>query len=484
MKKVHISWHIAWASAGLILGSGLSLLDSEVFTDPTWLVLLAPAALVISSRRNVVTLALALACGLLIGLWRGGTELVKLEDYRPYYGKTVQISGVVSEDASYGPRGDQRLRLSHVRVGDEQLPANVWASTTEKVEIKRGDYVTLDGKLAEGFGTIPAAVHQADIVEVTRPELGDVGRRVRDWFAAAIRLAIPEPQASLSVGYLVGQRSTLPDDLNQQLQIAGLTHAVVASGYNLTILVSFARRSFAKVSKYLAALSASGMVVCFVLMTGFSPSMSRAGIIALLSLAAWYYGRLIHPAVLLLFVAALTAVVHPSYVWGDIGWYLSFAAFAGVIMFAPLVHRYFWGKTKKVGIVRQTAVDTMSAQLITMPIILLAFGKYSTYALLANILILPLVPFVMLLTFFAGVGSLLLPSGAQVFGYPATLLLRYMTAVIEKVAGLPNAQGEVSFGIGALVASYLLLLLVAVYLWRKTGYQFNKSNPESELYSG
>lgn len=484
MKK-HISWHIAWASAGLITGTALSLIGvANIFADPVWLVLLVPIVLIIASRRSACTLFLALACGLIFGLYRGGSELLKLDQYSPYYGKTELMSGKVSEDASYGPRGDQRLRLSQVRVGDEQLPANIWVSTSENVEIKRGDVVTLQGKLAQGFGNIPAAVYQADIVDVARPNPGDVGRRVRDWFAHAVRLAIPEPQASLSVGYLVGQRSALPDDLNQQLQIAGLTHAVVASGYNLTILVSFARRSLAKISKYLAALSASSMVVCFVLMTGFSPSMSRAGIIALLSLAAWYYGRVIHPAVLLLFVAAVTAMIHPAYVWGDIGWYLSFAAFAGVIMFAPLVHRYFWGKTKKVNIIRQTAVDTMSAQLITLPIILLAFGKYSTYALVANILILPLVPFVMLLTFFAGVGSLLLPFGAHVFGYPATLLLQYMTSVISRVASLPNAQGEVSFGITALVASYAVLLLLAVYLWRKTDYQFNKSNPESELYSG
>lgn len=484
MKK-HISWHIAWASFGVIAGTALSLMGiSSIFSDPTWLVLLVPAVLVIASRRSATTLLLALLCGLIFGLYRGGSELLKLDQYQPYYGKTVLISGNVSEDASYGPRGDQRLRLANVRVGGDKLPANIWVSTSEKVEIKRGDIVSLEGKLAEGFGNIPAAVYQADILEVTRPNPGDVGRRVRDWFASAVRLAIPEPQASLSVGYLVGQRSALPDDLNQQLQIVGLTHAVVASGYNLTILVSFARRGFAKISKYLAALSASGMVVCFVLMTGFSPSMSRAGIIALLSLAAWYYGRIIHPAVLLLFVAALTAIIHPAYVWGDIGWYLSFAAFAGVIMFAPLVHRYFWGKTKKVNIIRQTAVDTMSAQLVTLPIILLAFGKYSTYALLANILILPLVPLVMLLTFFAGLGSLILPFGAHVFGYPATLLLQYMTTVIGRVANLPNAQGEVSFGIPALIVSYLVLLLIAIYLWQKTGYQFNKSNPESELYSG
>ena len=151
-----------------------------------------------------------------------------------------------------------------------------------------------------------------------------------------MREVVKEPQASLGIGFLTGQRSTLPDSLDEQLRIVGLTHIVVASGYNLTILVRFARRLFVRYSKYWATVSASVMICGFVLVTGFSPSMSRAALVTGLSLAAWYYGRKIHPLVLLLFAAAITVLINPSFLWGDIGWALSFTAFAGVMLLAPL----------------------------------------------------------------------------------------------------------------------------------------------------
>lgn len=203
-----------------------------------------------------------------------------------------------------------------------------------------------------GFGNFSSAVYRAKLLNVQRPEPGDVARQVRDWFADTVRRAIPDPQAALGIGYLVGQRRALPPELDEALQIAGLTHVVVASGYNLTILVRLARRLFVRVSKYLAAFAASGMIGSFVLITGASPSMSRAGLVAGLSLLAWYYGRKFHPLVLLPFAAAVTVLIDPSFAWGDLGWQLSFTAFAGVMIIAPLGQAYFFGD-KKPGTIRQ-----------------------------------------------------------------------------------------------------------------------------------
>jgi competence protein ComEC len=168
-------------------------------------------------------------------------------------------------------------------------------------------------------------------------------------------------------------------------------------------------------------------------------------------------------------------------VWGDIGWYLSFTAFTGVIVLAPLLQRYFWGHNNKVGVLRQTLLDTISAQLLTMPIILYSFGQYATYALLANILVLPLVPLAMLLTFVAGVAGLAIPNFAEWFGFPARIILACNLLVVSKVARLPGAHGEVNFGIRPLIISYVILLVVMVYLWRVTAYNFRQSTDQEKL---
>jgi competence protein ComEC len=474
-KQIHVSWFIAWASLGFIAGVALSVFPwSRPFVDYSWVVFgvaLFASALI---KRQFAFVTLALIAGLFFGLWRGAIEKQALNFYQPYYGKNLIITGKISEDTSFGPQGDQRFRLGDVKTGGQSLPEEIWVSTTSALKIKRGDIVTIKGHLEKGFGNMPASIYRASIVNLTRPYPGDIGIRIRDKFDQGAKNAIPEPELSLGLGYLVGQKSTLPETLDQQIKTVGLTHAIVASGYNLTILVAFACRIFAKKSKYLAALSGGIMISGFILITGFSPSMSRAGLVSGLSLLAWYYGRKIHPLVLLPFAAAITVLIQPSYVWGDIGWYLSFSAFIGVIVLAPLLNHYFWGADKKPHALRSLVVDTVAAQIATMPIILLSFHQYSKYALLANVLVLPLVPLAMLFTFIAGILGLLVPSIAGIAGLPALSLLSYSTHIISFIANLPNAKTEIDFSSKLLIVSYLMLFLLILFLWRKTQHSFRK----------
>lgn len=483
-RLVHPVWCIAWFCGGTIGGIALSVrVKNHLFDSPDVLVITGLLLIFALLKHRMALLLFALLAGLMFGMWRGTSEQGARAAYKPYYGKKITLHGVVSEDTSFGPQGDQRLRVQAIQIDNNKLPGIMWVAMPETVHIKRGDTVVLKGQLVPGFGNIPAAMYRASIVSVTRPMPGDVARRVRDWFAEGVRRAIPEPEASLSVGYLVGQRTALPEGLSDQLRVVGLTHAVVASGYNLTILVGFTRRLLARFSKYLATFLAVMMTSSFVLITGFSPSMTRAGLVSMLGLIAWYYGRSFHPVVLLILAAAITAVWRPSYVWGDIGWYLSFVAFTGVIILAPLLQRYFWGNNKNVGMLRQTLLDTTSAQLLTMPIILYSFGQYATYALLANVLVLPLVPIAMLLTFVAGVGGLVVPSIAHWIGVPAKLILWSNLLVISWVSRLPGASGEISFGLRALIVSYVFLGIVMAYLWRVTKYNFRaQDNQQVTLF--
>jgi competence protein ComEC len=267
----------------------------------------------------------------------------------------------------------------------------------------------------------------------------------------------------------------LPVDLSEALKLAGLTHVVVASGYNLTILVRLARRLFIRVSKYASALAAVIMIVVFMAIAGASPSMSRAGLIAGLSLAAWYYGRKFHPIILLSIAIAVTVLIDPSYAWGDLGWQLSFAAFAGVMILAPLAQRYFFGD-KKPGIIGQILGETISAQIVTAPIIIASFGQLSNVAIVSNLLVLPLVPLAMLFTFIAGVGSLLVPAIATFIALPATWLLGYSVSVTEYLASLPWVTSAVNFAWWGVGLCYLVIVGVCIYMWRVTKYNLREAN--------
>lgn len=479
--RVHRSWLIGWWCLGFLLGAALCVVaNNAVFADNVWIFVSIGLLLLVWFLPYKWLILLILASGVLAGLWRGSALKLDLTDYTQYYDQVTTVKGLVAQDPSYGPRGDVRVNIKNVSINDAKMAGEVWASLPKK-DVKRGDTIIIKGKLGDGFGNLSATMYRAQILEIVRPHPGDVARRVRDWFGEGVRKGVPDPQASLGLGYLLGQKTALPEDLEADIKAVGLTHAVVASGYNLTILVVFCRQLFMRVSKYFATVASGLMVFSFMLVTGLSPSMTRAGLVAMLGLLVWYYGRKMHPFVLLTFAAAVTVIIQPSYIWGDLGWYLSFLSFVGVIVLAPLLHHYFWGLHRQPSTLRGLLVETLSAQIITTPIILMSFGIFSVYALLANILVLPLVPFAMLTTFIAGIAGLLIPGLAHVIALPATASLTYSTEIITRVAALPNSQIELIFNAPVMIVSYIGLIIAITYLIRRTGHDFRSANGMREV---
>src|SRR5262249_48738214 len=138
--------------------------------------------------------------GLLVGFARGEIEQQALLQYRPLLGHVVTLHGIVTDDTSYGPGGDERLSLGSIVVNGVSLNGRVWISAETSRTIQRSDQVVLKGQLGPGFGSMSASMFRASILKVVRPRPGDIGLHVRDWFAGGIRTAIPEPDASLASG--------------------------------------------------------------------------------------------------------------------------------------------------------------------------------------------------------------------------------------------------------------------------------------------
>lgn len=474
-RKIHISWLITTVSGAIFIGVLLAkYIRYQFFSSTICLIVALILIVIVCWRKYIYLIPFLLIGGTLFGLWRDSISQNDLAEFNPLFGTIVTIEGSVKDDVDTGTANQIIIRLDNLIINNKSMPGILWISTAS-ADIKRGDKLILNGLLKEGFGNFSGVIYRANVEKVINPQPGDIARVIRDWFASGIKRALPEPESSLGLGYLVGQRRALPADLALALQLAGLTHVVVASGYNLTILVRLARRLFVKTSKYLSALSAVLMIVSFMAITGISPSMSRAGLVSGLSLAAWYYGRKFHPIVLLLFAIAVTVTINPGYAWGDLGWQLSFAAFGGVMIIAPLAQRYLFGN-KKPGTIGQILGETISAQLITAPIIIMAFGQLSNVAIVSNLLVLPLVPLAMLLTFFAGIGGLALPTFATIIGMPATWLLGYMVNVAEYLSSLPWSMSKIDIKWWVIGTYYLCLFGACFYMWRKTKYNLRDTN--------
>lgn len=453
--------------AGIVFSSAAGFI---FFRHSIWVALSISLILISLFYRKKVAIILVIIAGILIGFYRSSNYTFGRAEIYKFQGKAIVLSGKISDDISYGPGGDIRFKLKNITVNGKDSRGEVWASTRQNIKLKRSDYIVLSGKLNKGFGGFFASIPGANITQINKQSKNDYGLRTRDNFASSVKLN--EPGRTLGLGFLLGQKNDLPEDLQNKIKLLGLSHIVVASGYNLTILVAFARKIFKNISKYLSALLGFFMIFGFILITGFSPSMSRAGIVAGLSLLAWYYGRKVHPVTILLISATITLLVKPSYIWGDLGWYLSFLAFVGVLVLAPLLHHYFFGKDKKPSWFRELTIVTLSAQIMTLPILLYSFGQFSLYALVANILILPVIPFAMMAVFISGISGIYINFASGLLSVPGNLILKYCTFMIDKVANLPGVLNEVKLGVVQMFGLYALLLAGLVFLKMRTKHNF------------
>lgn len=457
----------------MLLGLALAKI-APYFASLVWAIAAILTLPLCIKKRAVVAFPAAIVAGLLLGLWQGSAISQQLTSYNKFIDQKVIVRGQVSDDAVYAGDGQLDFRLLHVQVNGHPLPGQVRIKSIASDKPQRGDTLQATGTLRDGFGPYQAAIYFA--TTQTLAPSNDPINDLRHQFAASIYTNIPEPQASLGLGFLLGLKSQLPDGLTDQLQILGLTHIVVASGYNVTILVRVARRLLQKRSKFQTVVVAVGLMAGFVMVTGFSASMTRAALVTSLALAAWYYGRTIHPVTILLVAASATAMVNPLFLWSDLGWWLSFLAFAGVMLLAPLIQHRMFGPDAKPKLVGQVVLETISAQILTLPIIVCIFGNVAVLAVVANVLIVPLIPLAMLATFAGGLVGLFVPSIAAYVALPATWLLTYITEVARLMASIPWASMSFSIAVPVMIASYAAMALIGWILWRKTKHNYLNSS--------
>lgn len=425
------------------------------------------ASLIGFRKARIFSVYMVLAFGFTLGWWRGAQYMNHVRALADISKEKVVLVGTALSDSVY----DERSQVSF-DMGKLTLEAPYKMGVVGKVGvggfgekmIYRGDTVRVSGKFYPSRGSYVAYINFADL-QVTGRSTSiafDVTRR----FASGLQNTLPEPLASFALGLLVGQRNTLPAQTTTILAAVGLTHIIAVSGYNLTILVRSVRRLLGKRSKFQTMVASVTLVFGFLVVTGASASIVRAAIISLLSIGAWYYGRPLKPLLLILFTAAVTALWNPLYIWSDIGWYLSFLAFFGVLILAPLLRARFFKKEAK-GLIGEVVVESFSAQLMTLPVILYIFKTSSFVALPANLLVVPLIPLAMLLSFVAGLGGMILPALAGWVAWPARLVLTYLLDMATMFSRVPHMQFRVSVSLLAMLFMYGIIMFMTFVLWRR-----------------
>jgi competence protein ComEC len=454
---------LAGAASALVAGGGVGL---------------GAVGLVLPSRLRAGCLILGLCLvGAGCGAWRiadaslpsgpgSVQELIGAGDLR--------LAGTLVEDPR--PRGDrQQVVLDDLLVmdADEQTPRQVegrvlvWLPRSAALVARDRISITTRLEQPEDFDGFAYRAYLA------RQSIGAIGRTyqvevadhhldpipellggLRRALLHGLNATVPEPEAALGAGILLGERAGIAPEVSDAFARAGLTHVVAISGWNIAIVAALVAGMTRPLARHrggrIAGIGvATGAVAGYVLLTGASPSVVRAALMAGALLLARLGGSRGHAIGALQLAALAMLLAAPMVLW-DVGFQLSALATAGLIWFADPIEQRL---ARWPGLVREPLALTLASQVTSLPVILLNFERLSLVAPLANVAVVPLVPVVMLMSTLAAVigavdATVHLPLAGDAArwatGGGAWLYLRLMMVAGQIAAALPFASIEVA----------------------------------------
>ncbi|MBR3169436.1 ComEC/Rec2 family competence protein [Candidatus Saccharibacteria bacterium] len=429
MHNLHQSWGVVTLCLGIITGAIIGIIFRiNYFNSPIWILVVVVIFIFMYLRPKFFIVGVCLIAGMILAFFRIATELEHQNHVRQFYGKNITISGTIDGD----PETDEKttkFKIKNISLNEKNIAnISIYVSSSKNEDLAWGDTVILNGELKEGFGTYSGYLYRPKILKITKPDPGNLILVSRNWLAEKIRSKIGKKESDLGLSYLLGMKTELDDDLSENLRMVGLTHIVVASGAHLSILVEIAKKIFGKISRFSGILFSILFILFFMSMIGWTPSILRAGVMTILTLVSWYVGRKIQPWRLILLVAAFTLMLEPMFLI-NLGWLLSFASYAGIMILGPILTRFFYGE-KKPKFVASVILTTIAATLMTLPIIMYYYGQISIISVLANLLILPTLPYAMGLTFLTGIFAEL-PGVGTSFGFLTEKLIDFHITVVD-----------------------------------------------------
>ncbi|NMC09161.1 ComEC/Rec2 family competence protein, partial [Candidatus Microgenomates bacterium] len=207
-----------------------------------------------------------------------------------------------------------------------------------------------------------------------------------------VDLVLSEPQSSLLVGILFGQKRLFSNVFDGYVRMAGVSHVVAASGYNVSILVVAIGTAFGFLKSRIKITVSLIAIWCFTLLSGLSSSIIRACIMLTISLLALFYGRGNSIHISLPLTTTIFLLFDP-YILYDVGFQLSLSATFGLVYISPILQKITEKlfQKRKFLILEQYVIPTMSCTISTLPVSVSIFQTFSIWSVPANTFILPII---------------------------------------------------------------------------------------------
>ncbi len=270
---------------------------------------------------------------------------------------------------------------------------------------------------------------------------------IKSLMMSNINKLFAEPQAGLIAGVLTGQRHGIAQDILDRFQATGLTHVLAVDGYKVSLMIAvlgYLGQKAARRRRYALVLFG---ILGLVIFSGFTASVLRAAWMASIAILAQAVGRKGSGLHLLLISAAVMVIMSPRMILVDGSFQYSFLATLGILLLMPKMERLEQNLLKKkhfgwIGKIPETMREafwvTVVAQLFTLPL-LLESGEFSLIAPVANLFVVPLLPWIIIFVFCALAGSFLFFPLGQLIAFVAYVFVTLMLFLADFFASLPFA---------------------------------------------
>jgi competence protein ComEC len=282
---------------------------------------------------------------------------------------------------------------------------------------------------------------------------------------------LPEPEAGLAAGILIGLRDRVDRDVATAFTTAGVSHVVAISGWNIAIVASAIAAVAGSLGRRRRAVVTAVAIVSYIAFAGASPSVLRAGAMAGVVLFARESGRARRAAAALGWAATLLLLADPGLI-EDAGFQLSSLATAGLIAWAtPITERLDrWTGGQLPRWLSESLGVSLAAQAATLPIVLASFGRLALIAPVVNLLVVPLVAPAMAAGLLAMAGGALVAIGlpgaiGTILAAPGWVALRLIIGIVDVAAAVPLASVDVEPPLGVALGAGSGALIVAMMAW-------------------
>lgn len=490
---IQIKRPVIWVTISYIAG----ILISSILKSLNWFYIawisaffcLAVAFLLLKKRKSHISIIILLLF-MWTGIVNGRMARIDFSGLSSFQGSILSLTGQVLEVVQYdSSRAVYIVKTEYVEYEEEKyltggkirLSQYFYGEGETRKTFDPGDIITIRGELRrpQGMRNPKAFDYRAYLerqgifytMSVSEDQVELKGNRsfkwpyswikaVHNWLKGIMEKNLKDPALALLKSMVIGDRGTLPHEVRGEFSKTGLAHILAISGLHVgyIVLALLAVQKILKLPPKIAFLFQVLFLGFYCLLVGATASVIRAAVMAIIVMGGRLLGRRPDPINSMALAALLVLLFRPLDIF-DVGFQLSFAAVGGIFLYSNLIKKALRFLPD---FISNSISVSLAAQLGTWPLTLYYFNIISPWAMLTNLLLVPIAGIVVILGFVMLIVSLILPwfesFVGNIIGYICLILIKGNNIM----ASIPwSSIKMISPSIMFLIIYYLILWIVS-----------------------